>query len=82
MDIALRVAECVTMMHDGQKIVEGTPDEIRSNQMVHDLYLGTSYATTHDDADPSSRSTDCTRSTAQRTCSRASRSRWATRPSR
>jgi branched-chain amino acid transport system ATP-binding protein len=40
MDVALRVAERVTMMHDGQKIVEGTPEEIRSNQLVHDLYLG------------------------------------------
>jgi branched-chain amino acid transport system ATP-binding protein len=40
MDVALRVAETVTMMHDGQKIVEGTPDEIRGNQLVHDLYLG------------------------------------------
>ncbi len=40
MDVALRVAETVTMMHDGEKIVEGTPDEIRGNQLVHDLYLG------------------------------------------
>ena len=40
MDVALRVAEKVTMMHDGKKIVEGTPGEIRSNQLVHDLYLG------------------------------------------
>jgi branched-chain amino acid transport system ATP-binding protein len=40
MDIALRVAERVTMMHDGEVIVEGTPDEIRANQFVHDLYLG------------------------------------------
>ncbi len=40
MDVALRVAEKVTMMHDGKKIVEGTPEEIRSNQLVHDLYLG------------------------------------------
>ena len=32
MDVALRVAEHVTMMHDGRKIVEGTPDEIRANQ--------------------------------------------------
>ena len=44
MDIALRVAEQVTMMHDGQVIVEGTPDEIRANQTVHDLYLGRGYA--------------------------------------
>ena len=40
MDVALRVAGQVTMMHDGRKVVEGTPDEIRANQMVHDLYLG------------------------------------------
>ena len=40
MDVALRVAERVTMMHDGHVIVEGTPDEIRANEQVHDLYLG------------------------------------------
>jgi len=40
MDIALRVADNVTMMHDGSVIVEGTPDEIRANETVHDLYLG------------------------------------------
>jgi branched-chain amino acid transport system ATP-binding protein len=40
MDIALRVAERVTMMHDGRVIVEGTPSEIRANETVHDLYLG------------------------------------------
>ncbi len=40
MDIALRVADQVTMMHDGRVIVEGTPDEIRANETVHDLYLG------------------------------------------
>ena len=40
MDVALTVAERVTMMHNGRVIVEGTPDEIRSNTQVHDLYLG------------------------------------------
>jgi branched-chain amino acid transport system ATP-binding protein len=40
MDIALTVAERVTMMHDGRVIVEGTPSEIRANETVHDLYLG------------------------------------------
>jgi ABC-type branched-subunit amino acid transport system ATPase component len=24
-------------------IVEGTPDEIRANELVHDLYLGSSH---------------------------------------
>ena len=40
MDVALVVAESVTMMDDGRVIVEGTPDEIRGNELVHDLYLG------------------------------------------
>jgi branched-chain amino acid transport system ATP-binding protein len=43
MDIALRVANRVTMMHDGRVIVEGTPPEIRANETVHALYLGTRY---------------------------------------
>jgi branched-chain amino acid transport system ATP-binding protein len=43
MDVALRVAERVTMMHDGRVIVEGTPEEIRGNELVHDLYLGRSH---------------------------------------
>jgi len=28
------------MMHEGRVIVEGTPDEIRANEYVHELYLG------------------------------------------
>ena len=40
MDVALTVAERVTMMHDGVVIVDGTPAEIRADQRVHDLYLG------------------------------------------
>ena len=40
MDVALRVAEWVTMMHDGRVIVEGTPSDIRANETVHALYLG------------------------------------------
>ena len=44
MDVALRVAERVTMMHEGRVIVEGTPAEIRANRLVHDLYLGSHHA--------------------------------------
>jgi branched-chain amino acid transport system ATP-binding protein len=40
MDVALGVAGWVTMMHNGSVLVEGTPEEIRANQTVHDLYLG------------------------------------------
>ncbi len=43
MDVALTVAEYVTMMHDGRVIVEGTPAEIRASDLVHDLYLGRSH---------------------------------------
>jgi branched-chain amino acid transport system ATP-binding protein len=43
MDVALRVAQWVTMMHDGSVIAEGTPAEIRANEMVHELYLGSRY---------------------------------------
>ena len=40
MDVALRVAHSVTMMHEGRVITEGTPEEIRANKEVHQLYLG------------------------------------------
>ena len=40
MDVALGVADWVTMMHNGSVLVEGTPDEIRANETVHELYLG------------------------------------------
>ena len=43
MDVALRVAQWVTMMHDGRIVVEGSPATIRDNQMVHDLYIGSRY---------------------------------------
>jgi branched-chain amino acid transport system ATP-binding protein len=49
MDVALRVANRVTMMHDGRKIVEGTPDEIRANDLVHELYLGGRVAAAEED---------------------------------
>jgi len=48
MDIALRVAERVTMMHEGRVIVEGTPDEIRANELVHELYLGSRFTAEED----------------------------------
>jgi branched-chain amino acid transport system ATP-binding protein len=44
MDVALGVAEWVTMMHNGTVLVEGTPDEIRANETVHELYLGSGEA--------------------------------------
>ncbi|SMX49892.1 ABC transporter ATP-binding protein [Maliponia aquimaris] len=40
MDVALRVAESVTMMHNGKVFKEGTPEEIESDAEVQELYLG------------------------------------------
>ncbi len=40
MEVALRVAERVTIMDRGRILTEGTPDEIRADQRVHDIYLG------------------------------------------
>src|SRR6202521_2931025 len=45
MDVALRVAQWVTMIHDARVIVEGSPAAIRDNQLVHDLYIGGRYKT-------------------------------------
>lgn len=40
MDIALAVATRVIVMHDGEKILEGTPAEIRASERVREIYLG------------------------------------------
>ena len=40
MDVALRVAERVTMMHNGRIFKEGSPAEIEDDPEVQELYLG------------------------------------------
>lgn len=40
MDVALRVAENVSMMHNGRIFREGTPEEIENDPDVQALYLG------------------------------------------
>jgi branched-chain amino acid transport system ATP-binding protein len=40
MELALGLADRVTCMHDGKVVAEGTPDEIKGNQSVQDIYLG------------------------------------------
>jgi branched-chain amino acid transport system ATP-binding protein len=40
MDVALRVVESVTMMHNGRIFKEGPPREIESDPEVQELYLG------------------------------------------
>ncbi len=40
MDVALNVAERVVVMADGAFVASGTPDEIRHDPLVHQIYLG------------------------------------------
>jgi branched-chain amino acid transport system ATP-binding protein len=40
MDVALTVAEHVTIMHEGRVVMEGSPAETRASKLVRDLYLG------------------------------------------
>jgi branched-chain amino acid transport system ATP-binding protein len=40
MDVALRVVESVTMMHNGRIFKEGNPQEIEADPEVQELYLG------------------------------------------
>ena len=40
MDVALRVSESVTMMHNGRIFKDGTPEEIENDPEVQALYLG------------------------------------------
>ncbi|HEY8341203.1 MAG TPA: ABC transporter ATP-binding protein [Egibacteraceae bacterium] len=45
MDVAFRVGRRVFVMADGSPIADGTPEEIRANTRVHDIYLGSEAAT-------------------------------------
>ncbi|MEX0407877.1 ABC transporter ATP-binding protein [Aquibium sp. LZ166] len=40
LDVALRVSEHVSMMHNGRIFKEGTPDEIENDPQVQEIYLG------------------------------------------
>jgi ABC-type branched-subunit amino acid transport system ATPase component len=40
MDVALGLADRVTVLHQGEVILEGTPDEVRANPQVRDVYFG------------------------------------------
>ena len=40
LDVALRVSEYVSMMHNGRVFKEGTPQEIENDPEVQEIYLG------------------------------------------
>lgn len=43
MDLVFRFASRITVLCAGATLIEGTPEEIRSNEMVRDVYLGESH---------------------------------------
>jgi branched-chain amino acid transport system ATP-binding protein len=47
MDVALRVVESVTMMHNGRIFKEGRPEEIEADPQVQELYLGGAHGAGH-----------------------------------
>lgn len=44
MEVVLDISDQITVLHRGKVIAEGTPAEIKRNQEVQDIYLGSSYA--------------------------------------
>ena len=44
LDVALRVSERVTMMHNGRVLKEGTPEEIENDPEVQQIYVGGGHA--------------------------------------
>jgi len=40
MDVVFRLAERITVLHEGRVIAEGTPAEVRGDTLVNEVYLG------------------------------------------
>ena len=40
MDVVFRLADRITVLHEGRTIAEGTPADVRGDRLVNDVYLG------------------------------------------
>jgi branched-chain amino acid transport system ATP-binding protein len=40
MEVVFTISERITVMHQGQVIAQGTPQEVRANEEVQKIYLG------------------------------------------
>jgi ABC-type branched-subunit amino acid transport system ATPase component len=40
MDVVFRLADRITVLHEGRVIADGTPDEVRGDTQVNEVYLG------------------------------------------
>jgi branched-chain amino acid transport system ATP-binding protein len=41
MDVAFAVVDAITVLHYGEIVEEGSPEQIRSSPRVREIYLGT-----------------------------------------
>ena len=44
MDVVFNVAQSIMVMHYGQTLIQGKPEEVRANDKVQEAYLGDEYA--------------------------------------
>jgi branched-chain amino acid transport system ATP-binding protein len=44
MDVVFNVSQSIMVMHHGMSIIQGKPDEVRSDSEVQEAYLGGDYA--------------------------------------
>ncbi|HAM55285.1 MAG TPA: ABC transporter ATP-binding protein [Candidatus Rokubacteria bacterium] len=40
MDVVFRIADRITVLHEGKVIADGRPDEVRGDRLVNEVYLG------------------------------------------
>ncbi len=71
MDVVRALADRIIVLHNGELLADGDPDEVMASQIVRDVYLGTSVRRRMSLAD---RSTTCTPISANTPCCMTSRS--------
>jgi branched-chain amino acid transport system ATP-binding protein len=40
MDVVFRLADRISVLHEGRVLAEGTPDAMRGDRLVNEVYLG------------------------------------------
>ena len=40
MDVVFRLADRISVLHEGRVLAEGTPDAVRGDRIVNEVYLG------------------------------------------